>query len=196
MYAPGIMIIDVEKALKSSSVWKMMKKNSQNTASSCIVYKELTWDELDDLEYSLRSVGSEISDETFPELSHDYTLIASGDDGGAEACLLCSCYDDVLWINMLVSFNNKYSYSMRLIEKLASELWLTDDESRPSTVMFLSTDPDIELLVNKIFEEKYNPEIIEYSDQEEPEKIPADSSDQIRRDIKRKLIWKEMLSAH
>ena len=196
MYAPNIMIIDVEKALRSSGVWKMMKNGSRSADQSCTAYKELTWDELDDLEYNLRSVSLELTGGDFPELSYEYTTVAVGEDGQTEACLICSVFENVLWINRLVSFNGEKSCIGRLIEKFASELWLTDDESRPSTVMFLSTNPDLESFMNKIFEEKYHPERIEYSDQEEPEKIPADSSDQIRRDIKRKLIWKEMLSDH
>ena len=41
MYAPNIMIIDVEKALRSSGVWKMMKNGSRSADQSCTAYKGL-----------------------------------------------------------------------------------------------------------------------------------------------------------
>lgn len=195
MYEPRIMKIDVEKALRSSGIWKMVKKGSQGTDSSCIVYKELTWDELDDLEYNLRSVGLELSEGEFPDLSIDYTTVALSGDGETGAALICSVFENVLYINRLVCFSEDKSCIRRLVEKLASELWLSDDDHRPSTVMFLSTDPDVESFTNKIFEDKYLPETIGYSVfEEQASNIPADAHERIRRDIIRNPKWKDPFS--
>ena len=46
----SVIKIDVKKALPSPGVWNMIKKGNSSDNSSCTVYKELTWDDLDDLE--------------------------------------------------------------------------------------------------------------------------------------------------
>ena len=188
----SVIKIDVEKALPSPGVWNMIKKGNSSDNSSCTVYKELTWDDLDDLEYRLNSMGIELSDEGFPDLSRDYTLAAADHDHGISSCLISSFKGSVLWVNMLISFEDGQADVMRLVEKLALELWLTDDERRPSTVILPIVEPGVETLVNKIFDGGYTPEKCEASLPGETEDdIPAETYESIRRDMIRKLTWWE-----
>lgn len=188
MKEPEIMVIDVEKALRSDSVWKLIKKEeSDEDDPSCKAYRELTWDGLEDLEYNLRSVGIEPDSGVLSGISRDYTFIMYGRAGETLGCLISSLYEDVLWVNMLIGFSDYENCALRLTEKLAAELWLNDG-LRPEKIMLLAADPGIEALVDKIFESGYTPERKELSE----EMLPgADAYDRIRLDIMHKLTWKK-----
>lgn len=199
METPKLMLIDVKTMLHSPGIWKILKVKEQSPAASGSSFRLLTWDMLEDLKESLSASGHPFQSDFFPCLNIDYTCVTFGPDGDPGAVLISSSHEGLLWVNGLYVFRPEENHTLLVMRRFLTELWLGDEDERPSKMVLLITDPKIESFIKDVLGEGYLPEEKECPREPQPDffsalELPSpDAADLLYRDFLRKLRQEDAL---